>query len=154
VGVDSVIPRHLLSHEHLPPHHSRTHLTTHDDIISKSFHGQNGRAYLLDTCVNVVLGTAVNRTLMTGLHSVCDISCRRCETIIGWTYKKAYERSQKYKEGKFIIEKIHLYLEESGNYDVVAPAGEHSDRWRKRSMSWGSETTNESMVFEYEPRVN
>lgn len=58
---------------------------------------------------------------------------------MGWTYAKAYEQSQKYKEGKFIIEKINLHLEESDYYNVDRPAGERGDRWRVRSMSWGSE---------------
>jgi len=69
---------------------------------------------------------------------VCDINCKRCDTLVGWTYTKAYEPSQKYKEGKFIIEKINLHLEESDYYDVDRPAGERGDKWRKRSMSWGS----------------
>ncbi|KAL7500633.1 hypothetical protein ACHAWT_009865 [Skeletonema menzelii] len=117
----------------------RTHLTSHDDIISKSFHGRHGRAYLFDQCVNIVTGPPEDRILITGLHSVCDINCKRCNTLVGWTYARAYEPSQKYKEGKFIIEKIHLHLEESDYYDVDRPAGERADKWRKRSMSWGSE---------------
>lgn len=117
----------------------RTHLTSHDDIISKSFHGRRGRAYLFDQCVNVTTGPAEDRFLITGLHSVSDIFCKRCETLIGWTYAKAYEPSQKYKEGKFIIEKINLHLEESDYYTVDRPAGERGDKWRVRSMSWGSE---------------
>lgn len=126
----------------------RTHLTSRDDIISKSFHGRHGRAYLLETCVNVAIGPAENRRLLTGLHSVCDISCKRCNTVIGWTYKRAYELSQKYKEGKFIVEKINLYLDEGSGYDVATPAGERPDRWRKRSLSWGSDTSA-NMVYEY-----
>lgn len=118
----------------------RTHLTSHDDIISKSFHGRHGRAYLFDDCVNVTIGPPEDRMLITGLHSVCDIFCKRCQKCVGWTYQKAYEASQKYKEGKFIIEKINLYLEDnSGFYDVEPPAGERQDKWRKRSISWGSE---------------
>mmetsp|Transcript_24248 Transcript_24248/g.37020 ORF Transcript_24248/g.37020 Transcript_24248/m.37020 type:complete len:287 (-) Transcript_24248:230-1090(-) len=117
----------------------RTHLTSHDDIISKSFHGRHGRAYLFDQCVNIVTGPPEDRILITGLHSVCDINCKRCNTLVGWTYARAYEPSQRYKEGKFIIEKIHLHLEESDYYDVDRPAGERADKWRKRSMSWGSE---------------
>jgi hypothetical protein len=72
---------------------------------------------------------------------------------VGWTYQKAYEASQKYKEGKFIIEKINLHLEESDYYDVAPPAGERSDRWRRRSMSWGdcSSDAVASVVFEYRP---
>lgn len=119
--------------------HCRTHLTSHDDIISKSFHGRHGRAYLFDQCVNVTIGPPEDRFLITGLHSVCDIFCKRCKEMVGWTYAKAYEQSQKYKEGKYIIEKINLHLEENDYYDVVHPAGERSDKWRVRSMSWGSD---------------
>lgn len=142
----------------------RTHLTSHDDIISKSFHGRHGRAYLFDECVNVTTGPKENRRLMTGLHVVSDIHCKRCKRVVGWTYSKAYEHSQKYKEGKYVIEKIHLHLEENSYYNVEHPAGERNDRWRKRSMSWGNNgghpddeynhrlEDDASMVYEYSPR--
>jgi hypothetical protein len=137
----------------------RTHLTSHDDIISKSFHGRHGRAYLFDQCVNVTVGPAEDRELITGLHTVCDIFCKRCKNLVGWTYQKAYASSQKYKEGKFIIEKINLHLEESDHYDIAPPAGERTDRWRKRSISWGSECSGTQsapgsapIVYEYQPR--
>jgi hypothetical protein len=137
----------------------RTHLTSHDDIISKSFHGRHGRAYLFDQCVNVTIGPAEDRELITGLHTVCDIFCKRCKNLVGWTYQKAYASSQKYKEGKFIIEKINLHLEESDHYDIAPPAGERTDRWRKRSISWGSEPPgapsapgSTPIVYEYQPR--
>lgn len=132
--------------------HCRTHLTTHDEIISKSFQGRHGRAYLFDNCVNVVLGPPEDRRLMTGLHSVCDIFCKRCKSLVGWTYEKAYEPSQKYKEGKFIIEKINLHLETSDYFDVAPPAGERNDRFRARSISWGSESSHacgQDSIYEY-----
>ena len=92
---------------------------------------------------------------MTGLHSVCDIFCMRCETMVGWTYTRAYEQSQKYKEGKFVIEKINLHLEESDYFDVAPPAGERTDRFRARSISWGNEEScvlhRQDMVYEYHP---
>eukprot|EP00540_Astrosyne_radiata_P005350 CAMPEP_0116847892 /NCGR_PEP_ID=MMETSP0418-20121206/14683_1 /TAXON_ID=1158023 /ORGANISM="Astrosyne radiata, Strain 13vi08-1A" /LENGTH=275 /DNA_ID=CAMNT_0004479381 /DNA_START=177 /DNA_END=1004 /DNA_ORIENTATION=+ len=127
--------------------------SSHDDIISKSFHGRHGRAYLFDQCVNVTIGPAEDRVLITGLHSVCDIFCKRCKSMVGWTYAKAYESSQKYKEGKYIIEKINLHLEESYYYNVHHPAGERTDKWRVRSMSWGNYENNDnssnSIVYEY-----
>lgn len=136
----------------------RTHLTSHDDIISKSFHGRHGRAYLFDHCVNVKIGPPEDRLLMTGLHSVNDIFCKRCKNMVGWTYSRAYETSQKYKEGKFIVEKINLHLEESDYYDVAPPAGERKDRFRARSISWGSDNHRrgggdawEATIYEYRP---
>mmetsp|Transcript_4497 Transcript_4497/g.7791 ORF Transcript_4497/g.7791 Transcript_4497/m.7791 type:complete len:305 (-) Transcript_4497:208-1122(-) len=133
----------------------RTHLTSHDDIISKSFHGRHGRAYLFEHCVNIVIGPAEDRMLITGLHSVCDTFCKRCKGMVGWTYAKAYEPSQKYKEGKFIIEKINLHMEENSYYDIRHPVGERVDRWRRRSMKWGVESGSQSssseVVHEYYP---
>ncbi|CAM9243401.1 unnamed protein product [Chrysoparadoxa australica] len=45
-------------------------------------------------------GPFVKRTLTTGLHTVADIYCQGCQTLVGWKYENAYEESQKYKEGK------------------------------------------------------
>mmetsp|Transcript_36415 Transcript_36415/g.56543 ORF Transcript_36415/g.56543 Transcript_36415/m.56543 type:complete len:301 (-) Transcript_36415:174-1076(-) len=135
----------------------RTHLTSHDEIISKSFHGRHGRAYLFDNCVNVGIGPAEDRYLITGLHSVCDIFCKRCKNMVGWTYAKAYETSQKYKEGKYIIEKINLHLEASDYFDVAPPAGERKDRFRARSISWGSECSSShrsETIYEYWPSAS
>lgn len=82
--------------------------------------------------VNVDHGESEERNMITGLHTVRDISCSKCKTIVGWTYVsllyaavyasrgshwptfpfhsqvKAVEESQKYKEGKFILEKALL----------------------------------------------
>lgn len=42
--------------------------------------------------------------MTTGRHVVRDITCRQCKETVGWKYDKAYEGSEKYKEGKFILE--------------------------------------------------
>ncbi|KAJ7422256.1 yippee like 4 [Willisornis vidua] len=61
--------------------------------------------------VNVGCGPAEQRLLLTGLHSVADIFCQSCKTTLGWKYEQAFESSQKYKEGKFIIEMSHMVKE-------------------------------------------
>ncbi|KAH8692915.1 Yippee/Mis18 [Talaromyces proteolyticus] len=82
----------------------KTHLADYNDIISRNFRGQHGKAYLFNTVVNVTLSDAVERSMTTGRHVVRDISCRQCQVVVGWKYDKAYETPEKYKEGKFILE--------------------------------------------------
>ncbi|KAL5612545.1 uncharacterized protein BROUX77_002701 [Berkeleyomyces rouxiae] len=82
----------------------RTHLSSQEKIISKSFRGAHGTAYLFDVVVNIEYGQSSERDLTTGRHVVRDILCRQCGLIVGWTYDKAYEPQEKYKEGKFILE--------------------------------------------------
>ncbi len=41
---------------------------------------------------------------MTGQHTVSDISCSVCGSVLGWKYVEAQEESQRYKVGKFILE--------------------------------------------------
>uniref|UniRef100_A0A8C2JF68 Protein yippee-like n=2 Tax=Cyprininae TaxID=2743694 RepID=A0A8C2JF68_CYPCA len=77
--------------------HCRAHLANHDELISKVINE-----------VNVGCGPAEERVLLTGLHAVADIYCENCKTTLGWKYEHAFESSQKYKEGKFIIELAHM----------------------------------------------
>lgn len=46
--------------------------------------------------------------MMTGLHKIRSIKCIQCKTTVGWTYVFAYAESEKYKEGKFIIERYYV----------------------------------------------
>ncbi|KAH0902515.1 hypothetical protein HID58_042018, partial [Brassica napus] len=90
----------------------RNHVGLHDDIISKAFQGRTGRAFLFSHAMNIVVGPKEDRNLLTGLHTVADISCADCNEPLGWKYERAYESSQKYKEGKFIFEKAKIVKEE------------------------------------------
>ncbi|SNX84472.1 related to Yippee protein [Melanopsichium pennsylvanicum] len=84
------------------------HLALQDELISKSFSGRDGKAYLFASTLNTCLGNKEDRHLLTGIHTVCDLSCKGCGKTLGWYYCKAWEQSQKYKEGKWIMEKIAL----------------------------------------------
>ncbi|KAH1218395.1 Protein yippee-like [Glycine max] len=55
--------------------------------------------------VNFTIGTPEERMMLSGLHTVADIFCCCCGQIIGWKYESAHEKSQKYKEGKFVLER-------------------------------------------------
>ncbi|PKA55099.1 Protein yippee-like [Apostasia shenzhenica] len=86
--------------------HCQAHLALCEDIVSKSFHCRHGKAYLFNKVVNTMVGLKEDRMMMTGLHTVSDIFCVGCGSIVGWKYEAAYEKSQKYKEGKFILERF------------------------------------------------
>jgi len=49
--------------------------------------------------------------LLTGRHTVADIRCASCDAALGWKYEKAYQPTQKYKEGKYILEKALVHRE-------------------------------------------
>ncbi|CDP12212.1 unnamed protein product [Coffea canephora] len=89
----------------------RNEVALHDDVISKAFQGRNGRAFLFSHAMNVVVGPKEDRQLMTGLHTVADVYCNDCREVLGWKYERAYEETQKYKEGKFILEKSKIVKE-------------------------------------------
>jgi len=61
--------------------------------------------------VNVRLGAQEERVLLTGLHTVSDISCKSCANRLGWLYVSAAALSQRYKEGCYILEKNCVYSE-------------------------------------------
>ncbi|KAE8215183.1 hypothetical protein CF319_g787 [Tilletia indica] len=86
----------------------KTHLSTTDAVMSKQFTGQHGRAYLFESVVNIGLGDPDDRHMRTGLHTVRDVYCIKCQTVVGWKYDHAFVQSEKYKEGKFILEKLLL----------------------------------------------
>ncbi|EOY13082.1 PREDICTED: protein yippee-like At5g53940 [Theobroma cacao] len=83
----------------------RTHLALPEDLASRSFHCRRGKAYLFNNAVNITVGALEDRVMISGMHTVADIFCCCCGQIVGWKYEAAHEKSQKYKEGKFVLER-------------------------------------------------
>ncbi|XP_061351669.1 protein yippee-like [Gastrolobium bilobum] len=98
--------------------HCRTHLALSEDIVSKSFHSRHGKAYLFSKVVNVSTGELEDRHMITGMHTVADIFCVGCGSIVGWKYETAHEKGQKYKEGKSVLERFKLSGPDGSNYWV------------------------------------
>jgi ribosomal protein S27E len=97
------------------------HICHTSQIVSKGFTGRHGRAYLVSptdsiflngyqqanstaTLPNTITQRAVPRQLVTGAHTVADINCIICGSVLGWKYIAAEEEAQRYKVGKYIIE--------------------------------------------------
>ncbi|KAK9189512.1 hypothetical protein WN943_018110 [Citrus x changshan-huyou] len=68
--------------------------------------------------VNVSVGEKEERLMMTGMHTVADIFCVGCGSIVGWKYETAHEKSQKYKEGKSVLERFKVSGPDGSNYWV------------------------------------
>nr|GMD57642.1 protein yippee-like [Ipomoea batatas] len=96
--------------------HCGTHLAVSEDILSKAFQCRHGKAYLFNKVVNVTSGKNEDRMMTTGLHTVADIFCVRCGSIVGWKYETAYEKDQKYKEGRSVLERFKISGPEGNNY--------------------------------------
>ncbi|XP_010675478.2 protein yippee-like At5g53940 [Beta vulgaris subsp. vulgaris] len=86
----------------------KTHLALVDDLVSRAFQCRKGKAYLFKHMVNMILGASEERFMLSGMHTVADVYCCSCGQIVGWKYEAAQEKSQKYKEGKFVLERNRI----------------------------------------------
>jgi hypothetical protein len=69
------------------------------------FRCKHGKAYLFGRMANVAVGAEEERMMTTGWHTVCDIFCVACGCNLGWKYLAAADKTQRYKEGKFILDR-------------------------------------------------
>ena len=123
IGEAHSLNTYLRGHNsHLQCARCATDLCSTSQIISKGFTGRHGRAYLVSPTSSLATFTyspkvakslslpnthvhkSVSRQLVTGAHTVSDVSCAFCGSILGWKYDGADEESQRYKVGKFILE--------------------------------------------------
>ncbi|KAD1904840.1 hypothetical protein E3N88_42142 [Mikania micrantha] len=99
--------------------HCKTHLALCDDIFQRS----GSTCFKISQLTmfyrtNVTVGVKEDRMMMTGLHTVADIFCVKCGSIVGWTYETAHEKNQKYKEGKSVLERFKLSGPDGSSYWV------------------------------------
>eukprot|EP00918_Siedleckia_nematoides_P019995 GHVU01042634.1.p2 GENE.GHVU01042634.1~~GHVU01042634.1.p2 ORF type:complete len:132 (+),score=16.04 GHVU01042634.1:411-806(+) len=103
------------------------HLSPVENLVSTSFRGRTGTAWLFCDVVNVSEGQFEDRWMTTGLHTIVDIYCNICFTNLGWRYEEAFDEAQKYKRGKYILEKALLTaIERDGDGQEVS-VGVQSD---------------------------
>jgi len=88
-------------------------LTNREQLISTRFTGSTGRAFLFKKVVNLQYSDVQERDMLTGKHHVRDVSCKNCGAKLGWFYEYADEDSQRYKEGRIILERA-LIIESDG----------------------------------------
>jgi len=71
----------------------------------------------MHSAVNLKMGKKEDRPLLTGVHTVADVYCLGCNERMGWYYLKASDSSQKYKEGKYLLEREKLVKENNWTLD-------------------------------------
>ena len=64
------------------------------------FQGNTGRAFLFRRVVNIRESEKESREMLSGIHVVRDVFCKRCGLKLGWMYEYTAEDTQRYKEGK------------------------------------------------------
>ncbi|RDX74170.1 hypothetical protein CR513_46113, partial [Mucuna pruriens] len=92
------------------------------EVAVKPFHSRHGKTYLFSKVVNVSIGENEDGQMLTGMHTVADIFCVGCGSIVGWKYETAHEKSQKYKEVKFVLERYRVSSPDDSNYWVTYEA--------------------------------
>ncbi|XP_042066666.1 protein yippee-like isoform X2 [Salvia splendens] len=97
---------------------------------------RHGKAYLFNKVVNVSVGEQEDRMMMTGMHTVADIFCVGCGSIVGWKYEAAHEESQEYKVGKYILERFKVEGPNGSNYSIT----QESQAVGSDSQTVGSDT--------------
>ena len=98
---------------------------------------KNGKAYLFGKLVNVNVGEKDDRVMTTGMHTVCDIFCVACGCILGWKYLAAVEKAQRYKVGKFILDRGVLVAAASPAAAAAAAAhgnGNGNGMWQQQQQ--------------------
>ncbi|KAI3689032.1 hypothetical protein L2E82_46980 [Cichorium intybus] len=89
----------------------RNPIALRHNLLSKAFKARSGQAYMFSEAMNVVLGGKREQQLITGRYVVADVSCSKCGEVLGWKYLKSLDDSQRYKIGRFIIEKSKILKE-------------------------------------------
>lgn len=101
------------------------------------------------------LGLSEARRLATGMHTVANIICRPCGRVIGWKYLDTAQERQRYKVGKYLLERervVKVNVWEAGEETSVkrrkggAPSGKlaRGGGWEDRKNTW--ETAQEREV--------
>ncbi|GAA5878377.1 hypothetical protein JCM1840_001397 [Sporobolomyces johnsonii] len=115
---------HYDSHTFLPDHVAvfrclscSLELGLLDELVSRSFQGSSGPAYLLRSVLNADVGQQAAKQLISGRHIIAPLTCNGCSTELGWKYFVSPDSSQKYKEGKYILEKSKIYKDNKWSLD-------------------------------------
>ncbi|VDD94840.1 unnamed protein product [Enterobius vermicularis] len=81
------------------------YLSNRSEVIATNFRGNTGRAFLFRRVVNIRESQKESREMLSGIHVVRDVFCKRCDLKLGWMYEYTVANNQRYKEGRIILER-------------------------------------------------
>ncbi|KDQ50282.1 hypothetical protein JAAARDRAFT_42279 [Jaapia argillacea MUCL 33604] len=103
-------------------------ITDMDYLLSTAFVGFNGKAALFQQTSNVTLSPPSTRLMCTGAHTIQEMTCAVCQKYIGWNIVRAHDITERWKEGKFLLELEAVTGHESD---------EEKDEKKKVEAGWG-----------------
>ncbi|EMG48224.1 Yippee-like zinc-binding protein, putative [Candida maltosa Xu316] len=120
-----------------------SHLCLSDLILSDNFNGASGPAYLVKSLINIEYNLNSEETPMkTGVYKINKIKCHQCKLPLGWYYKKSYNYSESYKEGKFVIEKNFINFIDNLTTTQLMIEKVLQNKYKRRYSSTSSTTTS------------
>ena len=93
---------HRRDHGSAPPPFPRA--LTQPTRAQTGFRGYRGKAALFASTLNTALAAPSVLLMDTGAHTVQECACARCGAYLGWRVARAHESSEKWKEGRFLLE--------------------------------------------------
>ncbi|KAJ3516839.1 hypothetical protein NLJ89_g873 [Agrocybe chaxingu] len=78
---------------------------------SRSFRGFFGKASLFTETYNVMLAKPGVQLMVTGAHTMQEVTCGICSSYLGWKIVRAHEKTESWKDGHFLMELENLYVQ-------------------------------------------
>jgi len=119
-------------------------------LVSSSYRGFAGKAALAIDASNVRYDRPSIQLMTSGAYTIQEIMCLGCSSYLGWKMVHAHELTERWKEGKHILELE--FLEEQlplpvqrGSLPEIEIA--RRKRMRRTASIWGSRDTSYSLPF-------
>jgi len=119
-------------------------------LVSSSYRGFAGKAALTTEATNVRYDRPSIQLMTSGAYTIQEIVCLGCSAYLGWKMIHAHERTERWKEGKHILE-LEFIKEllpppvQRGSLPEIEIA--RRKRIRRTASIWGSRDTNFSLPF-------
>lgn len=81
------------------------------EIVSSNYHAMTGPGYLTSAAQNVTLASDSQVVAYTtGRYTICEVSCKHCNAVLGAHYLGAADVRNQYKVGKYLLGRDRLVL--------------------------------------------